>query len=315
MKRLKPLLYLFFSVFSLAGCVSSKNTMAPPAKAIPLHDALLWRIEGNGLRHPSYLFGTMHLIPAEDFFWPKGMEEAISNADKMVFEIDMDKMSSPLVYLSVLSKSLMRNDTTLKMLLSPEEYAEVSAQLKEKLGKIPFVERVKPFFLSELINMQEENAFSNKGNQMSYEKELYKYAKEYHIQSEGLETVKQQMSYFDKIPYRLQAQMLLESIRHDEEEETNRLLSLYRQQKISALSALIREDMPDNSVYARVLLSDRNRRWVPIMAQYMRKGSILFAVGAGHLGGNNGLLALLKASGYRLIPMSISRRKRNRIKL
>ncbi len=310
--------FLFNAVFFLFQGCAPKILRVPPADTIPLENALLWKIEGNGLRQASYLFGTMHVIDESDFFWPNGIEDAISNADLMVFEIDMAKINSPLAYLSIFSHFKMKKDTTLDMLLSKEEFAEVEAAFISKYGKIPFFNRIKPLFLSQMMELKPEETSSRNNSirgKLSYEAELYKYAKEYNIPSNGLETVRQQLMFFDKIPYKLQAQMLLESIQKSPGDEDRKLIELYRKQDINHLASIIRDGAKEDTRFSRVLISERNRTWIPKMEKYMRKKSVLFAVGAGHLGGLNGVLPLLKARGYTIQPMSVSSFHRNRIKI
>lgn len=58
----------------------------------PLEKSLLWEISGNGLSTPSYLFGTIHMICAEDFVWDERMERAFVRAEKLVMEVDMDEI-------------------------------------------------------------------------------------------------------------------------------------------------------------------------------------------------------------------------------
>ncbi|HJW29526.1 MAG TPA: TraB/GumN family protein, partial [Saprospiraceae bacterium] len=56
--------------------------------------------------------------------------------------------------------------------------------------------------------------------------------------------------------------------------------------------------------YEDLLLNNRNRNWIPRIGEWMRKGTTLFAVGAGHLGGKNGVIRLLQKAGYKVTPVS-----------
>ena len=78
-----------FSIFFLFAC---KGPKAVSQGADVLPDALLWKIEHKDLPEPSYLFGTIHMIPKEDFFLPNGLEEAFEKSKRVVFEIDLDDM-------------------------------------------------------------------------------------------------------------------------------------------------------------------------------------------------------------------------------
>src|SRR6476469_5347421 len=103
-------------VFSLAAtCAFSQNTS---------NNTLLWKISGNNLARPSYLFGTIHMLCADDIQLSDSLKAAIKKADKVYLELDMDNIFE---MLGVMGKMKMRNDTTLADLLSPAQYDSVKA--------------------------------------------------------------------------------------------------------------------------------------------------------------------------------------------
>jgi len=75
------------------------------------NNTLLWKISGNGLDKPSYLFGTIHLICAEDAILSDNMKKAISDCDEVYFEVDMDNLFE---MIGAINKMKMIGDTTLK---------------------------------------------------------------------------------------------------------------------------------------------------------------------------------------------------------
>jgi uncharacterized protein YbaP (TraB family) len=83
------------------------------------------------------------------------------------------------------------------------------------------------------------------------------------------------------------------------ESQLDGLLKLYKDQDISAMQQSIgaEEGMVE---YEYILLQKRNENWIPVMARMMAEKPTLFAVGAGHLGGPQGVVALLRKSGYRV---------------
>src|SRR5690349_16142189 len=81
--------------------------------------SLLWKIEGKKLKKPSYIFGTIHMIPQRDYFEPKGMVEALESAELFVGELNLT--DSAAIGIEMLSNMAMKNDTTLDMLLTAEE--------------------------------------------------------------------------------------------------------------------------------------------------------------------------------------------------
>ncbi len=307
--------YTFFMLISgllIVSCKSTKDISQKGTQSAENYewaDALLWKIEGHGLTAPSYLFGTIHMIEKESFFWPKGTLAAFEDAEKVAFEIDMDEMSDMGAMMGIMTKAFMADGKTLKDLYSEEDYAFVKGHL-EKMG-IPMMlmERLKPMFLTVFASgdMEFGQGFGADSDIKSYEMEFWDLAKESNKEVSGLETIEFQMSVFDSIPYEAQAEMLIESIKTgDEEDDTfKEMIELYKQQDINKMITFMSEAEEGGiEGYEDVLLYTRNKNWIPIMAEKMKAHKTFFAVGAGHLGGKNGVIDLLKKEGYKLTPLS-----------
>ncbi len=275
---------------------------AQPATFEPTEKALLWEIKGKQLKQPSYLFGTIHLISKRDFVLFEEVKTALAQSERVVFEIDMEKMSDAATLMPLMMKMYMRKDTTLRDLLSQEDYAFVKAHF-DKLGlPLSFMERIKPMFLSMLAS--EDFMAMKEGpdsmQMMSYEMEIMDLAKQQEKDIDGLETAEYQMSIFDSIPYQAQAQMLVESIRMGsggEDSQFAEMVQMYKSQDIQAMQKMMEGDAGVGE-YEDVLLVGRNKNWIPVMSRLMAKGPSLFAVGAGHLGGPQGVVALLRQAGF-----------------
>jgi uncharacterized protein YbaP (TraB family) len=81
--------------------------------------------------------------------------------------------------------------------------------------------------------------------------------------------------------------------------EFTRMSIIYKSQDLDALYQLMVES-PEMMDSQELLLDRRNRNWIPIMEPAMKKASTFFAVGAGHLGGSQGVLELLRKQGYKV---------------
>ena len=308
LKKAPLFIILAWVIFFIAGCKTSQalNTPVSESTNTTLQPALLWKIEGDQVK-TSYLFGTIHMIEKEAYFFTNEMEDALKASEELVLEIDLEDAMDLGSQIALLQKALMRNDTTLKDLLTEEEYGTVRDHF-EKMG-IPFFlfERVKPMFLTIFAS---EDMFSGGGLNMdevkSYELELIEKAKLQNKPVDGLETVEYQMSIFDSIPYKAQAQMLVTSLSADEEGEgvMDTLIYYYKQQDLVKLDELLNSD-PTTNEYRRVLLDNRNANWIPIISQKIMDKPTFFAVGAGHLGGESGVIRLLMKKGLRLTPIKV----------
>ena len=271
-----------------------------------LQHSLLWKISGNQLREPSYLFGTIHMIPAADFFLPKGTEECLFNSSSVVMELDLSEAGDLDNMLPIMDKIFMEGDTTLADLLSPEEYMLVSESL-EKLGlPMMFFERMKPMFLSAMASPEMNPTQLQDGSVKSYELEFAALAKKYKKKVKGLETVAFQISVFDSIPYAVQAKMLIQAMKSTDgaEGSLEKMVQLYKSQNLNLLQDAIQDDSDGLRPYMSVLLNNRNQNWIPVMKNMMDQGSCFFAVGAGHLAGKAGVIELLKKEKYQVEPVS-----------
>ncbi|MDF6666670.1 TraB/GumN family protein, partial [Escherichia coli] len=71
-------------------------------------------------------------------------------------------------------------------------------------------------------------------------------------------------------------------------------------ERIAALASLGNESPEDAAIYHRLMVHDRNLSWMPRLRQALDAGGAVVAVGAAHLPGSDGLIALLRADGYQV---------------
>jgi len=106
-------------------------------------NTLLWQISGNGLRQPSYLFGTIHMLCKDDAVLSDSLKRVIRNCKDVYLEVDMDNIFE---MMGLMKSMKMRNDTTLADLMDKKDYDRVKTFFQEKSGLIPFsmLETYKP---------------------------------------------------------------------------------------------------------------------------------------------------------------------------
>jgi uncharacterized protein YbaP (TraB family) len=288
MKR--ALLFLLF--WSWVNPIYSQNPLLP--------QTLLWEVKGNGLKSPSYVFGTMHLLCKEDAILGDSLQYTIKNCDAVYFEIDMDDMFQMMGMIRHLN---MRGDTSLDQLLSDKDYLKLEAFIRKARLPIPMsmLRKMKPMFVSGLLS---ESLFEcTQKNGM--EELIMKSAKRQGKQIKGLETASFQAGLFDSIPYQIQALELLEFTDSIESVKlsTYKMVEYYKSQDLENLLLITTESEPGLENYMDLLLYKRNRNWVSKFDSIAVKESCLIAVGAGHLPGKNGLLELLRAKGYEVRPV------------
>lgn len=304
---------LVFALLALTVTISSCKTTKDAADSTiskseykPLANSLLWKIEGQGLTKPSYLYGTIHLIDAKDYYLPEGTLAAIDGTDKMVFEIDMNEMSDMSNMMGLMNKAFMSDGKTLKDLISAEDYKLVDAHFSKIGMPLMMLERMKPMFLTVFASGDMDPAGLQNGSMKSYEMEFMDIAKSANKPMAGLETIEFQMSVFDSIPYEAQAEMLVETIKMGDtgSDQMQEMIDLYKAQNINKMVAMITEEGEQLAEYEDVLLNKRNEAWISGMRTMMAEAPTFFAVGAGHLAGERGVVHLLRKEGYKLSPIS-----------
>ena len=285
-----------WAMICAAGITASSQTTVS-------NNTLLWRISGKNLTKPSYLFGTIHLLCANDIDLSETLKKAINETDKVYLELDMDNLFE---MMQAVQKMKMRNDTTLSDLLSDSDYKKVKAFFASKSSMIPFsiLETYKPMLAASMI-MQTSTECDNA---VSMEQIIMQEAKENKKEIKGMETMAYQLSIFDSIPYEIQAKQLLAFISDNDTEdraskEYDEMASAYRSQDLSKLEALINKEEFGIGNFADLLLYNRNKNWVITMDKIFANNSAVIAVGAGHLPGEKGVINLLKKAGYKVEPM------------
>lgn len=309
-------IFLFRFVFAICCCsVFGLSAQKPSSDEAPLEKALLWQIKGKGIR-TSYLFGTIHIIDAERFFLPSGLERCLKKCKRLIFEIDFSNPLAMSMEIAVLAP--MKGNKRLSDFYTPEEYAEVKNYLSNPhnqtggaLGYMPFdvLETWKPFFLQTMLS-QDGTDFAT-GKTKSYEMELLSMtqARRPKMPLGGLETIADQIAVFDQIPYEQQARLLLETVRNAQsdapstEDEAAQIFDLYCNQDIEGMIALTGDSFKDMPGSEELLLDNRNRNWISRIKTIAAGQPAFFAVGAGHLAGKQGLIRLLRAEGLRLQPV------------
>ncbi len=266
-------------------------------------NALLWEISGNGLTHSSYIFGTIHLIPENDFFFTDIMKENLLKCNTLALEIDMDMSLSEKIELS--KKMLLPEGKEISEFMTDEQYKKFISFLTDtlKIGKLKLnmMTKYKPIFSSALIISELI------GKSKTYEEEFMTLAKKNKIHVIGLETADYQINVLDKISIEDQVKMLFENdLNQNGLDEYYKLVESYKNQNLNDLYELFKneETIVD---FEEDLLVKRNKNWISVIENQIKNQSVFIAVGAGHLPGNKGVLNLLTKQGYIIKPININK--------
>lgn len=319
-KSLLGLLVLFFAVSFCSGCRGCSNVQLDSQK-----DDMLWEISGNGLPHKSYLFGTMHgdghNYKQEEIFtaFPQ-LREVLGNVSCIYLEQSKDFNDSAVVADCVASASVFvkadeANDYNALPLGesyqglydSREKFRLVDNFFCEKMRRSSYTQ-FKPAYWVERLRL---NRMKGNAKAVSVDDCLYHYALQKSIKVSGLET------------YEESARALVEATRDSAEylkslkdQAADLYDAIVQMEKVSAstssyemylsgdLEKLYSKNLSfiPNEVYELKMGAERNNRWLRKIEDILKDRTCLIAVGAMHLPGDKGLIALLRAKGYNVQP-------------
>lgn len=257
-----------------------------------LEKSLLWKVSGNGLKKPSYLYGTMHITC--DTLLNKKVEKALKSTEEVYLELSEEDMKMDEKSMVKMMKYIMMKDgNTISSQISKEDFAKLDSLLRNDLG-VPavFVDKYYPTIVSLITTYKDEMVDCP----YSVEQVVTNRAKNQGKAIYGLETMDDQMKVMISTPMELQIEELLKYI-HGEQEDDNRAGELYALKDVDAMAEMDGEVSED---FIERFLINRNKNWVKQIHVLTVDKSIFFAVGAAHLGGEYGLIRLLRKAGYKV---------------
>ncbi|MGI6793229.1 TraB/GumN family protein [Bacteroides sp. KG68] len=273
------------------------------------HAQLLWKISGNGLEKPSYVFGTYHLSPLGIKDSIAALPQAVNETTQVYGEVVMSEMMSPAFMQSMQQQMMMPKDSTLQSLFTPEQYEEVGKVVKENMMvDIAMLAQLKPAAITQqltvILYMRHTPGFNPQEQLDNY---FQQQAQQQGKKVGGLETVQSQIDIlFNSQTLKRQAE-LLHCMAHDIDRtvgQVKRVIAAYQKQDLKIVLQLLAERHGDACDplpgEMEALIDNRNKAWAEKMPAIMSEAPTLFVVGAGHLPGDNGLLNLLQQQGYTL---------------
>ncbi|MXN90323.1 TraB/GumN family protein [Flavobacterium sp. Sd200] len=281
---MKKLLFISLSLLAFLGTQAQK-----------LDNGLLWKISGNGLSKPSYIYGTVHITC--DATLDKNILAAFDATNQLYLELDMD---DPNMQTEMMAGVMMKNGTTMKSLATPEDYALVNKFLQDNVGmSADLIGSFMPSMVSALLYPKMLDC-----PVQSYEQALMEVAKKQNEEIYGLETIAEQLNAFGAIPYKEQMDELVKSAKDNlasDKKEMTELLAIYNKKDLNVLLDFMnKSDNKLMSQHSDVMLVNRNKNWIPKIEAVAKQNPTFFGVGAAHLAGDDGVIKLLRKKGYKV---------------
>ena len=275
---------------------------------------LLWKVSGNGLNKPSYLFGTCHVATVKMTDSIPGFNDALTNCDAVYGEIEKGDIAG--AQQAMMAAIMAPADSTLSKVIDQASLAKADSVFRattQDMVSISQLETLKPAYVSTQLalimimqsfpgfNPMEQIDFAIQGKASQLGKELG-----------GFETTEYQLNILYGKPISEQAESLVRTLAKLESAKASgiALAEAYKRQDLNGVfNCIIKEqndsDEPEWKKQRSIdeLIYNRNAAWAKKLQELMPEKSLLVVVGAGHLPGERGLIDLLQKAGYTVEPM------------
>jgi hypothetical protein len=303
--RPNRLLLAFLALLGTAcATTSAERPASTSSAAVTEQRAFLWEVTRPGAPDKRlYLTGSVHLGRPGQFVFPPSLDAALARSQALVVELDPDKADPGKTQQLVLSLGTFTPPDALSSHLSPETKALLPEALQKAGIPAAAVERMRPWLLSLTLSVLEmkKAGYSEAGG---IDRMLLTKARGAQRIVE-LETVEEQMRMLAGLPESVQDLMLREQLQQSSETAVNMasIATAWEGGNPDALAHVLFEQVDDPTMrpFYEALFFTRNRRMADQLAAMLEQPETHFAVvGAGHLVGEEGILALLTRKGFQV---------------
>lgn len=264
----------------------------------PSLQTCLWRAQSSNTT--VYLQGSIHLLSKDAYPLPRQIENAFKASQQIVLEVDLTVMSDPDKQLEIVLKGMLPNHQTLDSILSPKTLKKAETCARTIGMPMMAFKHYKPWmFVMALTAVRLEQLGFSPENGLDWH--FYRRATEAKKPVIGLETIDEQLSLLDEMAGTDQDAFVWQSLEDftDIEKEMTTIVTAWRTGDINALAQSLLGNLKKYPNVHKRLIRDRNTTWMKHIETIMQGGvTSMIVVGAGHLPGPDGLIALLKDRGY-----------------
>lgn len=249
-----------------------------------------------------YIFGTVHLLRPDVDWRSDEIDAAFAEADTIVFEADVTSRAAASDMMKFIStEGMLEGGQQLTSLLSEVERAELQKALDHVGLPLGAVQAWRPWWAAvnlSVLQIKQEGYDPNAGVETVLDAEARAAGKSFAY----LETIDEQLGRLANMPTDVQVDFLISSAESIEEggDVLDTLVSEWVDGDVHGIGLLMSNpDMMGSAEVYEALLKSRNQIWVDkIEAMLDEPGTRLIAVGAGHLAGEDSVIAMLESRGH-----------------
>ena len=306
MKNWFKMLAATCAVIPLAQCAlipGSNRALAaePAAAAAPATtdaDPALWMVKDKDTT--IYLFGTVHVLKPGLSWFDEAVKDAFDKSDELMLEIVMPEDQAEVAKV-MMPLAIDQSGKTLSSRLDPEQLKAYQAAMASVGLPAAQFDMFEPWFPAITLSVLPLTKLGYDPNQGA-EKLLTSFAKQANKPVKGLETLGEQLGFFDKLPETQQVTFLNQVVKDLDKlgPQLDEMVVLWAKGDPDGLAVSMNESMAATPELAKMLLWDRNARWADqLKARMGQPGTVFVAVGAGHLAGEHSVQDYLKERGLK----------------
>jgi uncharacterized protein YbaP (TraB family) len=283
---------------SAALMLASSGANAAEVPTPPSHPAL-WRVTHGPAT--VYLFGSLHVLPANYAWTTPAIDAAKAASDRFMFEVPVDDAALQDEKQFIIANGLLARSQTLRGLLSGTEFQTYSTVLRRAGMKPEQFERFRPWLAAVVLGLAYLHS-EDLNHLRGADDELMDFARGHSRPLLYLESVRDQMQLLtrgDPSDQLKALKSLIVTLPRSKNQEKE-LLTIWASGNATGLTALLEGYFRGHAEAHDLLISSRNRAWLPAIKEALARpgGATMLTVGAAHVGGNDGLIALLCRDGY-----------------
>jgi len=259
----------------------------------------VWIVEGKqGGR--LFLCGTIHILREQDYPLAEVYDQAYERSDELILELPPGASQSGALAARMAELGRLRNGEQLEKLIGPEDWSRLLGWAKKRGLSGGAISGYRPWYVS-LILVSLEYGRLGASQEHGVEQVFEERAKREGKPGRGLETVEFQLQLFAGMSAEQEKGVLRQTLDELEtvEAEYERMIRFWKEGKMDELQALLMREAKEYPELMEAFLAARNRAWLPqLEAVLAQQGRAMVLVGAGHLGGEEGLISLLEGKGH-----------------
>ncbi|MFI5203356.1 MAG: TraB/GumN family protein [Flavobacteriales bacterium] len=298
--------FLFGLLFISTACYKNEEAGSLPGTAEyefkDDENSLLWEISGKGLKQPSYLYGTIHIMRKEVFAYDNVVKAIFDSCRAYAMELNMADIK-----LEEMNK-MMKLDRPLDSILPPVKYHQLDSLLKAKSGlPLSQMKMIKPFFIMALMMKKEIGG----DMETALDLDFYDKAQKAGKKLIGIEKFEEQMAAVDALTIEQQADLMIKGYLDTTSSMSKfeEMLESYLKQDLPAIMKMMLEDESYPPEFNEAFIIKRNKKMADRIGEISAKRMTFNAIGAAHLPGKDGVIQLLRNNGYTVKPIKFTFKK------